>query len=151
MPRKGDIRSPLDRALSHVVVDDETGCWTWTPAPASRYALMYVGVVDGKIVHRVAHKVVYEAMEGPVPPGCELDHLCRNTLCCNPGHLEPVPHGKNIRRGAGSELKVTCNHGHPYAENAILDGKVRRCGICRRDQLKRAQDKYRAGLRAQGI
>lgn len=44
------------------------------------------------------HRAMYEALVGPIPEGLEIDHLCRNTRCCNPNHLEPVTHSENMRR-----------------------------------------------------
>jgi hypothetical protein len=44
------------------------------------------------------HVTVYERYVGPVPEGLELDHLCKNRLCVNPDHLEPVTRSENLRR-----------------------------------------------------
>jgi hypothetical protein len=78
------------------------GCWIWSgPAPRG-YGIMNVGF--GRRQERKAHVVFWEAINGPVPDGMELDHLCRNTLCVNPSHCEAVTHRENIRRGAGTKL-----------------------------------------------
>jgi hypothetical protein len=34
----------------------------------------------------------------PLASGHALDHLCRNTLCVRPDHLEPVSDDENTRR-----------------------------------------------------
>jgi hypothetical protein len=39
-------------------------------------------------------------VNGPVPVGLELDHLCGNKSCAKPKHLEPVTHVENMRRAA---------------------------------------------------
>lgn len=52
--------------------------------------------VDGRLVQ--AHRWAYEHAVGPIPQGLELDHLCRNTKCVNPAHLEPVTRAENLRR-----------------------------------------------------
>lgn len=44
------------------------------------------------------HRVVYEREVGPIPEGHHLDHLCLQTLCCEPRHLEPVTNSENVRR-----------------------------------------------------
>jgi hypothetical protein len=36
---------------------------------------------------------------GEIPDGLMLDHLCRNTACVNPSHLEPVTNSVNVQRG----------------------------------------------------
>lgn len=46
----------------------------------------------------LAHRAAYELLVGPIPAGLTLDHLCRNTKCCNPAHLEPVTNAENVRR-----------------------------------------------------
>jgi hypothetical protein len=83
-------------------VDPETGCWQWLLNMSSRgYGRIWA---DGR--RHTAHRYVYEHFHGPIPEGLELDHLCRNKLCVNPDHLEPVTHIENVRRGA------LMGHGH---------------------------------------
>lgn len=72
-----------------------TECWTWTlSCNAQGYAQRNVG---GGVVKRM-HKVMWEALNDPVPDGLELDHLCEHRDCVNPGHLEPVTHAVNCAR-----------------------------------------------------
>jgi HNH endonuclease len=75
----------------------ESPCWTWlASAGASGYGQFMLGGHKG--TPGVAHRIAYELEIGPVPDGLTLDHLCRNKLCVNPWHLEPVPLAENIRR-----------------------------------------------------
>ena len=53
---------------------------------------------------RLAHVESYVRAFGPVPEGCEIDHLCHVPSCVNPAHLEAVPHIVNMRRGRGTKL-----------------------------------------------
>lgn len=88
-------------------------CWIWTAAHSRNgYPQIRVGgAADGSA--KYAHRVIYELLIGPIPDGHDLDHLCRQTLCVNPGHLEPVTHGENVRRG-GNAAKTHCPAGHPF-------------------------------------
>jgi len=47
---------------------------------------------------KLSHRVAYEIVNGPIPLGLVLDHLCKNTLCINPLHLEAVSRIENHRR-----------------------------------------------------
>lgn len=48
----------------------------------------------------LAHRASYMLHRGPIPQGLTIDHLCRNTLCINPNHLEAVTDAENKRRAA---------------------------------------------------
>lgn len=81
-------------------VDPETGCWNWTGAilKTGYGAMSWLGK------NKPAHRIAYEQFVGPIPDGLVLDHLCRNTRCVNPDHLEPVTSTENIRRGTCTKL-----------------------------------------------
>lgn len=44
--------------------------------------------INGKM--RMAHRVAYELLYGPLPAGYELHHLCENKACVNVDHLVAV-------------------------------------------------------------
>lgn len=103
-------------------------CWPWT-GYVGRNGYGYAA--KGKLAHRLA----YEAIVGPVPVGLDLDHLCRVRACVNPAHLEPVTRAENLWRGALARL-TACPRGHPY--DRIDHHKHRRsCSICKRAKDRR--------------
>ena len=116
-----------------------TGCWSHRVKPAQK------GYRQPSFRGRGAylHRLVYEALRGPIPEGLQLDHLCRNRGCCNPDHLEPVSSRENILRGetipAACAAKTHCLNGHPLSGGnlvVLLDGR-RNCRECRKDACRR--------------
>ncbi len=109
--KRGDVKGqPVRYVTGHAarkrgisisfVVDKTTGCWIWQGAKISTgYGHLRV---QGKNV--LSHRYMYEKVKGEIPGGLELDHLCRNPLCMNPQHLEPVTHAENCRRGKRVKL-----------------------------------------------
>lgn len=91
-------RHPVDRMFDHISFVE--GCWQWTGARHKKgYGVFGVGSMkDGTRRAVRVHRWFWEWLNGAVPTGKELDHLCRNRLCVNPDHLEPVTHTENIRR-----------------------------------------------------
>ena len=104
-------------------------CWVWMGAKASGYGrFRFRGKIAG------AHRIAYEWIRGPIPPGLGLDHLCRNSACVNPHHLEVVPQSVNILRGfsppAINARKTKCIRGHSLAYCRIRPNGERQCRIC---------------------
>lgn len=91
--------SPADlppRIAAKVTVRAD-GCWEWTATVSGGY-----GSVWWQGRHRVAHRVVWELLVGPIPGEPRrtvLDHLCRRRTCVNPAHLQVVSQSVNTRRG----------------------------------------------------
>jgi hypothetical protein len=97
--RNGHFLRALDLTqddLFWIKVDADGDCWVWRGA-VDRYGY---GKATINHVRHIAHRVAYELMVGPIPEGLTLDHLCRNTLCVNPDHLDPVTNRVNIQRAA---------------------------------------------------
>jgi hypothetical protein len=107
-------------------------CWEWQASVnAGGYGRFWLSVHE----YEMAHRFAYELLAGPIPEGMTLDHLCRNRLCCNPEHLEPVSLAENIRRGAAT--KTHCPQGHPYDEENTLQLEGRRvCRTCNKERRK---------------
>lgn len=123
-----------DRFMSRVNVS-QCGCWIWDRG--SRGAKRQYGTIQNSGKTLLAHRVAYELFVGPIPNGLTIDHLCRNTLCVNPAHLEAVSCTENILRGecppAQNKRKTHCKRGHLLPETAERKGgRVhRRCRECK--------------------
>lgn len=119
---------------------DENGCWLWTGCiMATGYGQVNLGGRSAGL--SVAHRAMYELIVGPVPPGLDLDHLCRVRHCVNPSHLEPVTRRVNLLRGetvtAANAAKTHCPQGHAYDEaNTIRYEGKRQCRICGNDRRR---------------
>jgi len=94
-----------------------------------------------------AHRASYELFVGDIAEGLVLDHLCRNGICVNILHLEPVTLGINTLRGKHCwssglrEIPSFCFQGlHSYPENlAWTKRHTIECSACKRI----SQRKYR--------
>lgn len=115
------------------------GCWAWLGAfDPHGYGKMW----DGRTNVR-AHRLMYELHVGEIPNGLVIDHLCRNTACVNPSHLEPVTIRENTLRGFGpasiNARKTKCKNGHDFSiENTYVNPQGRRtCRTCQRSRTRK--------------
>ncbi len=131
------LKDVTERLLTKITKQE--GCWIWTGTKVKKPNGYYGHIVMGRTGSRKtkkAHRVSYEHFVGPIPEGMELDHLCHNTLCINPEHLEPVTHAENMKRRKDSDLPY-CRRGHKWtAENTYYHSKngrrlCRECGKIR--------------------
>lgn len=124
--------------------EPNSGCWLWTGTVSSDgYARIFIA--HGRGVETRAARFAYKEFVGPIPEGFVLDHLCRNRLCVNPTHLEPVTNNENIRRGnVGSNFRdrTHCVNGHEFTEENTKYQVVRVCRSCHRGRVA----KYRRSV-----
>lgn len=131
-------KDQVDRFFEKVKQLDD--CWVWTASCDGKgYGKFYANPTDGLVS---AHRFSYELHLGQIPAGLELDHLCRNSSCVNPYHLDPVSHKENVRRGVPYMVprnrKTThCPKKHAYDEantrvytNPTTGRTSRNCRAC---------------------
>ncbi len=151
----GDERLPRN-FWQKVRLSVDTSCWLWT---GTLNAKGY-----GKIGGRLAHRLLYAKLIGPIPPGMELDHVrtrgCSHRNCVNPAHLEPVTSRVNTLRSVNAPAgvnarKTHCSHGHEFTpENTRITvseryphGK-RACRICTRRLRSASKARLKASRQA---
>ena len=85
-----------------------------------------------------AHRIAWEAVNGGIQKGKQLDHLCRNRACVNVAHLELVTSRENTLRGVGptakNAKKLFCANGHELTGNNVYANSGHRvCRKCQRE------------------
>lgn len=127
--------------FARVEPDPETGCLNWIgPTDGKGYGFFsrpYQG-------EKRAHRAFWVRANGPIEPGLELDHLCRNRGCVQIDHLEPVTHDENIRRARrglpGTEMCRAGKHDvtSPDAWKVFPSSKgIRYCKGCLEESYQR--------------
>ena len=124
------------------------GCWWWAGAVSPDGYGKFKR--NGKLER--AHRGVYEELVGPIKEGLVLDHLCKNLLCVNPDHLEPVTHRENLLRSPATQAslnlaKTHCKRGHEFTpENTYVPPgtTLRKCKQCRSIATKKSYTKKRS-------
>lgn len=138
------------RFWGRVEKNGHDGCWLWT-GPVTRKG--YGQRVGHQGVNYYPHRLAYELLVGPIADGLTIDHLCRNRLCVNPDHLEPVTSAENTARAVESRKAEPCPNGHPPEHRRTMPSASGKsiCTECRRvsDRARdeRDRDKRRAAAR----
>jgi hypothetical protein len=154
VPLFGDVR--VRRSVwERLAFEAITGCWLWLGLSKWTVSGPY-GRISVNNRSTYTHQFFYQLFGGQVPRGLELDHLCRNTLCCNPDHLEAVTHAENIRRSRSGEVtrrrhakQTHCKRGHALTGDNVRmthahGYPLRACRACQQ-MHRRASDSRRRG------
>ena len=128
-----------ERFTSKFTIDAETGCWIWmaskTPKGYGQFRL------DGRTQY--AHRVAYAAVNGDIPAGMQVDHICNRPSCNRPDHLQLATPAENIRYaierdGTHKGARTHCPRGHTLtADNLAAAGLARGeryCRTCHRER-----------------
>ena len=93
----------------------------------------------------LAHRAAWVHVNGQMPLGMTLDHVCKERRCVNPEHMRMLPNYENARRINRRDWPMRqCTNGH---ENTLLEGFARTengkrrtgviCSECRRIYVAR--------------
>lgn len=149
----GPKRTPLIDRVLRLVKKTEAGCWEWQ-GKTNNNGYGQIGAGGKYGADLLVHRVTYEHFVGPIAPGLDIDHKCRNRLCCNPStdHLEAVTRLVNLLRGEHPNMVTkrtgVCKNGHVIeGHNAMVGQDARvRCRTCYNDRMRkfRASKKHAA-------
>lgn len=134
------------RFMDKISPEPNSGCWLWIAGVTTREG--YGQFWDGnKIIY--AHRFSYERVNGNIPEGLHIDHLCNVRCCVNPDHLEAVTLQENIKRRddrgrqvSHNKHKTHCIRGHlfdeknTYVRNDTGARMCRKCGKIRQRRYK---------------
>lgn len=139
-----DIDNIKDRLSKHSIPEPNSGCHIWIGSTTvGGYGVINILKVGVGAKHLSAHRVSYFINKGPIPNGFTIDHLCNNTYCINPFHLEAKTLKDNLLRSNSPSMinlrKTHCNKGHEFTEGNTIINKngSRDCRVCVKSKKKR--------------
>lgn len=134
----------FERFTEKYIVSNDN-CWVWqatTKGKHKDYRDQY-GQMNVDQVNVGAHRVAYMLFKGEIPEKYVIDHICRNTLCVNPDHLEAITARENICRGYDVKPKKThCLRGHALTDDNVLtrirNGRLgKQCKQCKNEARRK--------------
>jgi len=134
------------RLEKHSIPEPNTGCFFWLGATINSRRGEQYGVIGTRNDERfsrlmeLVHRVAYVLHTGnTIPKGLHIDHVCMNTLCVNPEHLECVTTKEHRARTYFRRYGNACQRGHPFdeANTWIEKNGARHCRRCHADNQTR--------------
>jgi hypothetical protein len=145
-----DPRLP-DRFWDKVHAEPNTGCWLWLAAVSAKgYGSLGGRDFTGTRGTLAAHRVAYDRLVGPIPPGLFVLHRCDTPACVNVAHLflgtkgdnnaDMIAKGRDRSIGAAYRGRTHCKRGHEFTPgNTRSEGGFRRCRTCTREASRRCR------------
>ena len=147
-PRSANPHPAWQRVLARSDYDEATGCFRYGGQLTNGY-----GRVQERRASRLAHRVIFAALVGPIPDGLHVGHRCHDLAvevgsceggtsclhrrCVLPAHLEVQTQRVNTLAGLSFSAKyaraTACPAGHPWdGPNMYLNtAGARVCRTCK--------------------
>jgi hypothetical protein len=150
-----EVRDEWERAFNCHISESSNGCWLWEGTIDSYgYGVFTIKKHGGMYK---AHRIAFALRRGYCETELTIDHLCRNTRCVNPDHMELVTAVENSNRGNNpfqiNRRKTHCKRGHLLSGDNLITfpselalGK-RQCKACRLIRNKADSKRYRDNLK----
>lgn len=85
--------TPIRERILNKIIIDANDCWIWQGKYFNKwgYSKIVVGSRrDGSRRSVFTHRASYEAFIDKIGDNLQIHHLCNNTKCVNPDHLQPL-------------------------------------------------------------
>ena len=155
MKKFGPIpKSPTERMWAKVERGGPDECWPFVGQiiPAG-YGLVSMPAGSGYLR---AHRLAWESVNGPIPDGIDIDHMCHNVdpncaggdsclhrRCCNPAHLDATTRRINTLRGktlaSRKAAQTHCVNGHELVGVNLYVHRQRGTRMCRTCMVETAR------------
>ncbi|MCW8960158.1 MAG: HNH endonuclease [Ignavibacteriaceae bacterium] len=118
------------KPLVEIKAPDE--CWEWKGSINKKTGYGKKQLA-GKTL--LAHRWIWEMLQGPIPKDMVINHKCSNRSCVNPTHLEVVTFSENCRHGKCGKLSrvqaKTIKRLKPYRSGKLAIKLAQRYNISR--------------------
>ena len=115
-------RESQDRILRNVVIHPRSRCWHWIAA-RDRDGYGVTRNLGSRRTQR-AHRVAYEAFNGPLSPDLLVLHECDRPSCVNPEHLRAGTHVDNVH-DCKNKGRLADTRGECHGLSKLTEEKVR--------------------------
>lgn len=102
------------------IKNNKEECWNWIANTNDGYGNFHMGYknrIKTTTVQMRSNRMAYILTKEDIPDGLQVLHLCNNSLCCNPNHLEL---GDNIKNMQYMVKCGRCNQSGENNGNSIL-------------------------------
>lgn len=121
-----DLDSAMKRIEKRTLFTDECHICSYSTGSHG-----YVQIWNGE-TNTLAHRIVWEFNNGPIPEGLTVDHMCHNRICVNINHLRLLSNNDNSSDNGQVKIyeadQPPCRKGH--ARIKTMSGQIY-CRICK--------------------
>lgn len=89
--------SDLCRFYDKIKIDYSSGCWQWIGTKSLSSDNLYYGMFGIQGQMYLASRISYYIKYGHCPIDLQVGHICNNSICVNPKHLELCTQSENTQ------------------------------------------------------